>query len=235
MNNKMEKGKKIRLTILILIMVLFGALGFNGCVHAPYVLPEDQRTNDPSICFERDILPLFVSNCAKSGCHNAQSHEDGYVLESYATIMKKGIVPGNIAGSKIWESITTNSGEEGKMPLNAPELTSAQLDLIKRWIVAGATDSGACGNTCDSNNYTYTNAIRPLMQTYCVGCHSSVSSAGGSLNDYTSVKNAAVNGRMIGSISHLSGYNPMPTGGMKLSDCQITQVKKWVAAGALNN
>ena len=74
-----------------------------------------------------------------------------------------------------------------------------------------------------------------MMQTYCVGCHNSAAASGGSLNDYTSVMQAAVNGRMIGDVSHLSGYNAMPLGGTMLEDCQITQIKKWVAAGAPNN
>ena len=53
--------------------------------------------------------------------------------------------------------------------------------------------------------------------------------------DYNSVMTAATTGRLIGDISHLSGYNDMPLGGTQLQDCQIKQVKKWVAAGALNN
>jgi hypothetical protein len=53
--------------------------------------------------------------------------------------------------------------------------------------------------------------------------------------DYNSVKTAAVNGRLIGDISHLAGYNAMPQNGTMLQDCQIIQVKKWVATGAPNN
>jgi hypothetical protein len=32
-----------------------------------------------------------------------------------------------------------------------------------------------------------------------------------------------------------AGYSAMPKGGNKLADCQITQVQKWIQAGALNN
>ena len=230
--------KKVRTRKAIMIMafaLLIAVVGMNACVHAPWVLPATERTNAPEICFERDILPIFISNCAKSGCHDAQSHKSGYQLDSYASVIKKGIVPGNAAASKIWESVTIGKGEGGMMPQNAPGLTPTQLTLIKNWIVYGAVDSGACTSTCDTANYTYSGAIAPMMQTYCVGCHNSTSAAGGSLTDYTSVMNAAVNGRLIGSISHLPGYNPMPTASLQLSDCQVTQVKKWVAAGALNN
>lgn len=228
-------GKKFKTVAIIILSLITGSMATNSCVHAPYVLPQNQQTNDPAICFERDILPIFVSNCAKSGCHDAQSHEEGYELNSYANIVKKGIVPGNVAASEIWESITTNSGEEGMMPLNAPPLSARELDLIKRWITAGAVDSGACTNNCDTSNFAYSTAILPLMQTYCAGCHNSASAPGGGLTDYTSIKNAAVNGKLIGSISHLPGYVPMPAGGLTFTECQITQVKKWLAAGALNN
>jgi len=234
---KIYKGavRKRKVRKVMVLALFIAVMCINSCVHAPYVLPESQRTNDPGICFERDVLPIFVSNCAKGGCHDALSHEKGYQLNSYANIVKKGIVPGNPAASKIWESVTTASGEEDKMPQNAPPLSGAQLDLIKRWIASGAVDSGACTGNCDTADFTYNGAVAPLMQAYCVGCHNSAGAPGGSLTDYTSVTNAAVYGRLIGNISHLPGYNPMPSASLQLTDCQVTQVKKWVAAGALNN
>ena len=222
-------------TALLFTLLIIGAgLAINSCTHAPYVLPENMRTGDPTICFETDILPIFVSNCAKSGCHDAGAHKGGYQLDSYTNVMKKGIIPGNIAASVIWESIAIKTFNVEFMPRGASALNSTQLDKIKRWIQTGAIDSGACNATCDSNNFTYSGGIAPLVQTYCTGCHSSSSAAGGSLMDYASVQNAAVNGRMLGDIQHQSGYNAMPPG-ITLSDCQVAQVRKWVAAGAPNN
>ncbi len=218
------------------IAVTGGTFIINSCVHQPYVLPVNMRTGDPTICFERDVLPIFQSNCAKSGCHDAGSHASDYVLDNYNDIVRKGIVPGNTAASRIWESMTIRSDEGGIMPMNAPSLSASELDVIRRWIGTGAIDSGACAtSTCDTNNFTYSGAIAPLMQSHCTGCHNSSAAAGGSLMDYASVMNAAVNGRLIGDISHLAGYNAMPSGGTILDECQITQVKKWVAAGAPNN
>ena len=219
----------------MLLLIVTGTTVINSCIHPPYVLPESQRTNDPDICFERDILPIFISNCAKSGCHDAGAHKSGYALDNYSHIVSKGIVPGNIAASKIWASITLSSGEGGKMPQNASALNGTQLDLIRRWIIRGAVDSGACNSTCDTANFTFSGAVSPMIQTYCVGCHNSSSAAGGSLMDYNSIVTAAVSGRLIGDVSHQAGYNAMPPTSLQLSDCQVTQIKKWVAAGALNN
>ncbi len=205
-------------------------------MHAPYVLPVSMRTGDPTICFERDILPIFQSNCAKGGCHDASSGSSGYVLDNYQDVIKKGIVPGNPAASKIWQSISMKIFNVEVMPKNGPSLSATDLDLIKRWIATGAIDSGACSTSnCDTTSFTYSGTIAPLMQTHCTGCHNSPSAAGGSLADYASVKDAAVNGRLLGDIEHLPGYNAMPLGGNMLDDCQITQIKKWVTAGASNN
>ncbi len=209
----------------------------NSCTHAPYVMPIGLRTGDPEICFERDILPIFISKCTNTGCHNAASHESGYQLDSYNNIVRKGIVPGNKAASKIWESIAISSFDVEKMPLNAPGLSARDLDLIGRWIATGAIDSGvSCGiSTCDSGSFAYASNIAPIMNTYCVGCHNTASSAGGMLTNYASVKNAAVNGRLIGNITHAAGYKPMPPSGTGLSACQIAQIKNWVATGTPNN
>ena len=227
-------GKRSKVLSGIILLFAVAAVSINSCVHAPYVLPVSKRTSDPEICFERDILPVFISKCTQSGCHGTQSGKGGYVLDNYNDIMRKGIVPGNIAASKIWESVAITTSGDNAMPRNASRLNLAQLDLLKRWIIAGAVDSGACNSSCDSNNISYSQAIAPMMQVYCVGCHNSASDPGGSLADYNSVYSAAVTGRMIGNITHQSGYNAMPPG-YQLSDCQVAQVKKWVAAGALNN
>ena len=228
--------KKILALSFMIIMVTAGSMIINSCTHQPFVLPSNLRTSDPGICFERDVLPIFQSNCAKSGCHDEHSHKGGYTLDNYNNIVKKGITPGNPAASKIWESISMRTYDDDFMPIGAPALNTSQLDVIKRWISAGAVDSGACNFTpCDTANFTYSGAIAPMMQLYCTGCHSSPSALGGSLMDYNSVKLAAVNGRLIGDIAHTTGYNAMPKGGTTLDDCQVTQVKKWVAAGAQNN
>src|SRR5687767_12711772 len=55
------------------------------------------------VCFESQVLPIFQSNCAKSGCHDAASHQDGYVFDSYANIVRKDVRPFNAANSKVYK------------------------------------------------------------------------------------------------------------------------------------
>jgi mono/diheme cytochrome c family protein len=52
---------------------------------------------------------------------------------------------------------------------------------------------------------------------------------------YTAVKTQVTNGKLLGSVKHAAGYSPMPQGGNKLSDCQITQITNWINAAAPNN
>jgi hypothetical protein len=42
-------------------------------------------------------------------------------------------------------------------------------------------------------------------------------------------------GRLLGSIQHASGFSPMPEGSAKMNACNITKIRKWIQAGALNN
>jgi hypothetical protein len=91
-------------------------------------------------------------------------------------------------------------------------------------------------NTCDTVNFTYSEAVQPILDQYCVSCHSSSFPSGNvKLDNYTNVKIYADNGKLLGTISHASGYSPMPQGASKLDDCKILTISKWIDAGAPNN
>ena len=212
-------------------LVYFGAviaaagLLLGSCQHE--VLP---KVNASDICFERDVLPIFVSNCAMSGCHDAGTAEDGFVLTNYATITDRGIKPGNAKDSKIWESI-----EENEMPPNHP-LTSEQKAIIKAWINDGAKNGMNCSSNCDSSIYTFSGSISPIITKNCVGCHQYPSASGSvDLSSYQGVRDIAKSGAFVHSVQGTNGYKKMPPSGAGLSECEINQIKKWVANGAQQN
>lgn len=185
------------------------------------------------VCFESSVLPIFQSGCAKSGCHDANTTND-YNLTTYETIMRKGIVPGNAAGSKLW-NVTGLSGEDLMPPPPNAMLTQAQRDSLAKWINEGAKNTTKCNCSCDTTRFAYAANIRPMMDGYCVGCHSAASPGGNIvLTTYNDVKSVALNNKLVGSVTHAIGYSPMPKGG-KLSECQIILIKKWAGAGAPNN
>jgi uncharacterized membrane protein len=196
------------------------------------VIPGCEHTSitDSGICFERDIQPIFNSKCAMSGCHDAGSSAEGYILDSYNHIVRRGIKKGSANNSNLYEVMA--SGE--MPPRRYTKLSSSELTLIRDWINAGAPNGTNCPTVCDSTVYTFSGQIQPLMNKYCVGCHSaSNASAGVDVSSYTGVKNS-INSGLVASLDH-TGYYPMPKGGNKLTDCEIAQVKKWIASGAPNN
>lgn len=186
----------------------------------------------PDLCFSDDVLPIFVSNCAMSGCHNSIDKKEGYDLSNYEGIMK-GIKPGHPLKSEIYETI---KGSEPEMPQNPyPKLSAKDVNTIKLWIQMGALNSSDC-SACDTSSYTYSGRINGIMQTWCVGCHSPTSSGGGfDLSNYTGVVNSIANNKLLGSINHQSGFFAMPQGAGKLSQCDIDAITKWVNAGYPNN
>lgn len=189
------------------------------------------------ICFEKDILPVFQTNCTQSGCHNAQDKEEGFDLTTYAGIIK-GIKPGNAASSIIYKVlIETGDDRMPKAPYNA--LPDSIIERVKTWIDAGANNTTDCQVVvCDTATVTFNATIKPIFTTYCTGgCHSGAApSFSLSLDSYnTGLQTVALDGSLYGSLNHESGYSKMPKGGSKLSACELAKVKKWVDAGAPNN
>ncbi len=227
---------------LIITVTVWGALlvAFNSCKHEVPVLkvdpaPQPGPVPNNGVCFQSDILPLFQSNCAKSGCHDAATHEENLVLDSYANIMLRYVSPGNADGSKLYR-VLFETGKKKMPPLPNADLTTAQKALIAKWINEGAKNTVNCASTCDSTQFKFGATINPVIVTYCTGCHSGTAASGGiDLSTYANIKVQATNGRLVGAVTHAAGFSAMPKDAAKLSDCQITQIKKWVAAGAINN
>jgi cytochrome c553 len=229
--------KKIFLTITIISAALFA---FNSCKHEVPVrnvntAPQPGPVANNGVCFESEILPLFQSNCAKSGCHDAATHHEDLILDSYANIMRKDIVPGNADNSKIYRVLFETGKDKMPQPPNA-DLTLAQKALIAKWINEGAKNTVNCNTSCDSSQFKYAANVSVIINGFCTGCHSGTVPSGNiDLSNYNAVNVQALNGRLVGAVTHTAGYSAMPKDANKLTDCQIAQIKKWVAAGALNN
>ncbi|MBA4322230.1 MAG: hypothetical protein C0408_05370 [Odoribacter sp.] len=188
---------------------------------------------NPRACFTRDILPVLISSCAMTGCHDAVSHVEGYVFASYSTTLGS-VSPGSPVNSKLYQVITTLSGESRMPPLPKSRLTQVQIDSIAAWIRYGALDE-FCGEVCDTiNPVTFSGTIWPVIQASCTGCHSGTSpGAGILLTNYSNVQTVAANGRLMNSLKG-NGVPKMPPAG-SLSACRIKQFNIWVTNGYLNN
>lgn len=92
---------------------------------------------------------------------------------------------------------------------------------------------------CDLSNVTFSGSVKPILQAACLSCHSNAQAAssgsGIKLENYADVKIQVQNGKLMGTIKHLSGFQAMPLGGEKLTDCEISKLQKWIDNGTLNN
>ena len=192
---------------------------------------------DPNkVYFNQQVLPILISNCALSGCHDDVSHQDGVTLTSYQKVMSTGNVsPGRPGDSDLYE-VLVDTDPEKRMP-RPPQnpLNQQQIQIIYQWILQGAQNL-TCDNLCDVNRFTYSGAIRALVSNKCQGCHSGASPQGNiDLSTYNGVKARVVDGKLWGAINHLPGFSAMPKNGTKLSECEIIQFRKWMDGGSPNN
>src|SRR5687767_10619889 len=99
----------LRYSTLLIIIVSIVISGVYSCKHSPVIpvggIPIDTTTgggtggtgggggnagnpcHPDTIYFFKDVLPILVSNCAKSGCHDAVTHEEDLILTSYDQVM----------------------------------------------------------------------------------------------------------------------------------------------------
>lgn len=219
-----------------------------GCVHepadtpVPTVLPPTTPPVtglpcDPdSVYFGNSIQPLLTSRCAIPGCHDAVTMQDGVNLSSYAGVMSSGVINvSNPWNSDLLERITDNDPDDRMPPPPNAPLTQQQIDMLYAWMAQGAKNN-ACQGACDTTVFTFSGAVRPITQTRCQGCHSGSTPQGGILlTDYNNIRTVALNGRLYGAVSHAAGFTPMPYNSPKIPDCEITQIRKWIADGTPNN
>jgi len=137
-------NKKI---VFVLISVILLSYVIGSCKHE---LPGSQVNQIPvgsgsdpcdanKVYFEQQVLPILVSNCAKSGCHDNASHKEGVVLTSYSSVMNTGGVrAGNAGNSKLYNLINTSNSEDRMPPPPASPLTQQQKNLVYNWIQQGA-------------------------------------------------------------------------------------------------
>ncbi len=95
---------------------------------------------DPAVSWFRDVTPLFKRSC--NGCHNPNKLKGEVDTSTYAGFVKPGkhgpnFLAGDPSKSRVLEEI---GGKEPSMPKEGDPLTTAEVNLIERWIREGAKD-----------------------------------------------------------------------------------------------
>jgi WD40 repeat protein len=124
-----------RLTLAISILAL---------VPANVRAADAMKDESGPVSYYKQVRPIFQQHC--QGCHQPAKAEGGFIMTSYADLLKKGdhdepgIVPGQAGKSLIVTQITSQSGKAPEMPRGKEPLTGREVELIKRWIAEGARD-----------------------------------------------------------------------------------------------
>lgn len=120
----------------IIHRILLGIAVSGALVSCTYEEIKPQKVDVPdSVKFSANIIPIFNTSCAKSGCHiKSGIPPDLSAANAYTSLMFFGYVDvDNPEASIIYEKITT-----GSMKNNATDQDRA---LVLQWIKQGAQDN----------------------------------------------------------------------------------------------
>jgi hypothetical protein len=84
-------------------------------------------------------------------------------------------------------------------------------------------------NSCDTNNVSFLQFIKPQMDKNCISCHSGTDGyAGVNLEGYENIKKTAVNGQLLKAL-----YGSMSS--FIEDNCTKRKIKAWINQGSKNN
>src|SRR5438128_4037085 len=198
--------------------------------------------------FEREVLPILQANCVT--CHGEKLKKNGLDLRTLDSLLKGGesgpaVTPGSAKDSLLFRKISA-----GEMPFRGTKLSQEKIDLIGRWIQAGALREG---EDVDASRKQLTAAqdrlkvphfeseVLPIFQENCLVCHGETmkqkgldlrtrqTALKGGESGPAIVQGAAKDSLLFQKI--LSGV--MPPGDKKLSAEKVELLRRWIDSGAL--
>lgn len=123
----------------VLLVRVWAALVLVGTLTTlPAALAEGEAG---AVDFARDVKPMLAKRCV--ACHGPGTQEAGLRLDDQANATRelpsgaRAIVPGNAAASEMLARISSTDPDT-QMPPEGPRLSAEQIDMIRRWIDAGA-------------------------------------------------------------------------------------------------
>jgi len=219
---------------------------FSSCTHETTLQPDLEEV----VYFNTQVLPIFQNTCAVSGCHNSGTKEEGYDLSNYASIVSKGIIPGESSKSEIYKTIT---GKSELMPPNNP-LSVEQRTLVRLWIDQGAdetidpesiSDSIVIDSTAQGASFCFSRDVYPILTSNCgtSGCHDATTQEEG--YNFTSYETTIARGVISGDANQSKIYKVIttskneddfmpPSPRSPLTAAQISAIRKWIDEGIKN-
>ncbi len=225
-----------------LLIILFGsALLIYGCSSDdspepdepldPSVYTFSEECDQDSVYFVNQVLPIMVTYCANSGCHDPVSAEAGLNLTTYAGITEGNrVIHGSPSQSQIFQRITSTNPNLKMPPEGYAAPDERQIEIIRKWIEQEGRNN-ECAESCSKEGITYTAQVREIIADYCAGCHGGDNPEGElALQTYEEVRTIGASGALVGTIRRHTGFIPMPLYG-SMKDCKVDQIVTWVNDG----
>ncbi|RLS27954.1 MAG: hypothetical protein DWH77_00960 [Planctomycetota bacterium] len=119
---------------------------------APVVLSAGGKS---SVDFTKQIVPILTANCYE--CHGNGKHKGGVHLDDWKwmTTERKGewaVKPGDPSASLLLSNIELPESDDSAMPPTGNRVSSADIALIRQWIVQGASPGDAVSPGAVSDN-----------------------------------------------------------------------------------
>lgn len=228
-----KRMRKVKISLLIgfltCLMVLFENCSMVG-------RPQDYRSSsDASLALQGAAMKVINSRCVS--CHNSQMPSGGvdYLTDLDSLLYYRLVIPGEPQLSYLY-----NVMAGGEMPPPPSSLTGDEIKAVYDWIQDGFKDPGSIGITPPPPTVLeakFSSINRLILQTECLGCHSSGNASGGvSYSTYASTMNTVQPGNVNASALYTSvSTGRMPKGGNRLTPSEVAAIQTWIQNGAPNN
>ena len=112
-----------RIAVLIALLILI--------VDSQHVSAQQQLAQDAYAIFEGSCLI----------CHGPDgAYRETLLIDRPSMVANQTVVPGNPDSSELYKRLLGPTDRGAQMPLGQPQLSTAAIDTIRRWILAGAPD-----------------------------------------------------------------------------------------------
>jgi hypothetical protein len=99
------------------------------------IVPVAHAADPKPVDFAHEVVPILKAHCVK--CHTNGTYKGSISFDTRADIVKKAIVPGKSAMSKLIARVTSKDADE-RMPPEGKPLDEKEIGVLKRWIDEGA-------------------------------------------------------------------------------------------------
>jgi len=107
------------------------------------------KSQPAKLNYEDDVKPIFRAHCLN--CHHQGDKRGGLALDTFTSVLEGGgsgevvYQDGDVEGSRLWQLVSHQ--DTPVMPPGQPKLEQKKLDVIRKWIEAGALEnSGSKAN-----------------------------------------------------------------------------------------